>query len=285
MSVLYHIKLLILVLFTFGSLSGCSGGGGGAGGVGDGGGDNAGTPGSTNTPPVVTLPPNDSPGGIWIGTVTSTQTGEILESIALVTETGKMRLITENSKQIAGDVTVNEKAFTGEITAYAPFELLVYVKGDIPVTGTVTGTVHQRSTFAGSTSLNDFSNSSFNFTYNAARYEKPSSLALLSGNYSIADGEGHTLTISIDAAGIITGSDNGVMTGGAEGGCVMNGVAELLDTKFNMYHLQIKTTDCGELDGNFRGPASLFQVDAPHDTLVFSLECVRFLIAGKMSRA
>jgi len=276
---LYHFKLLILVsLFTFGSLSGCSGGGGGDGGVeGDSVAANTNDPGnSVNTPPVVTLPANDSPGGVWIGTVTSTQTGESFESIGLVTEAGQMRLITKDRDQIAGNISVTDKSFTGDIISYAPFEFLVYAKGEPIVTGTASGTVNERSTFSGSTTLNGAITANFNFTYDAAIYQKDSSLALISGNYSASDDEGYVVTYSINTAGIITGSDTD--------GCLMNGDVELLDTNYNMYRLKIVVTNCGELNGNFRGPASLFDVDSSNDTLVFSLECVRFLIAGAILR-
>jgi hypothetical protein len=298
---LYRFRTLILVsLFTIGSISGCAGGGGGdagtgaetgtgAGtgtGTGAGAGTGAGTETGTGTGtgtdnvdtlPADTLPANDSPAGIWIGTVTSIQTGEKTNSIGLVTETGVLRFINDTSVQIAGDVTVTANTFTGEITAYAPYGFFTFSKGEPAVTGTVSGTINEKSTFNGSTTLDGSVNSSFEFNYDAEIYEKNSGLSLISGNYSASDGAGYTVTYSINAAGVITGSDTD--------GCQMNGDVELLNPDFNMYRLVVRVANCGDLNGNYRGPASLFDVDTPYDTLVFSLECVRFLMAGSIPRA
>jgi hypothetical protein len=76
-----------------------------------GGGDNSGNSGSTV---------NQSPGGIWQGTITSTDTGTNYQSIGFITGTGELRFLVEDREQTVGQVSVNGTTFSANLTAYAP---------------------------------------------------------------------------------------------------------------------------------------------------------------------
>jgi len=263
---LFQYKLLILVpLCATGILSGCVGGGESGVGLAEINANN----GSIN---VITPSPNDTPGGIWRGSVT-TQSGATFPSIGLVSETGDLRLITEGSDQTSGTVTVTGTTYTANLRSYVPFGFFTFTP---PVHGSASGSINKRSALSGNISLHNAATSSFSFVYDSI-YERDSSLAAIAGNYSKSDGAGYTVTYSIDAAGVFTGSDTN--------GCMLNGNVELLNTDFNMYKVSVIVTNCDETNGHYFGLAALVDVVTPNDTLLFSLECVEDLIAGAIRRA
>lgn len=266
-----HFTLLFLSLLTLGSLSGCVGGGGGGGAAAGGGGDTASNSGgggttSTSTTPTTTTPTTttpttttstQSPAGIWRGSVT-TQAGTF-PSIGLVSDAGDMRLITTGSNHVAGTFTFEGTSFTANLRSYVARSQYIFRPA---IHGSASGSIHPRSALSGIITLHDATTSTFSFTYDPL-YEKDSSLALIAGNYSKTNG-GYTVTFSIDAAGVWTGSDNT--------GCKFNGNVALINSNFNMYKIDVITTDCGEANGHNFGVGALLDTVVPNDTLLFSLE-------------
>jgi len=262
---LLQYKLLILVpLFAAGLLTGCVSGGESGAAL-----EEINASDSSNN--VVTPSLNDTPGGIWRGSVT-TKTGTF-PSIGLISESGDLRFITQGSDQTSGTVTVSGNNFTANLRSYVPFGFFTFTP---PVHGSATGSINKRSALSGNISLHDSAISTFSFNYDSL-YERDSSLSAISGNYSMSDGAGYTVTYSIDAAGVFTGSDTR--------GCMVNGNIEILDKDFNMYKASVIVTNCGETNGHYSGLAALADGVSQNDTLLFSMECVEDLIAGSITRA
>lgn len=97
-------------------------------------------------------------------------------------------------------------------------------------------------------------------------YEEPSELNKLQGiwTFSQASSSGliFTLTLTIDRDGTFFGSNTD--------GCVYNGKFNIIDTQFNVYRLLLDTSLCGELDGAYKGLASLL-VDQIQRSLMFGV--------------
>jgi len=270
---LFQYKLRFLVpLFAAVLLAGCVGGGESGVGLEEINANNGSLNTNATTSATVTTPsPNDTPGGIWRGSVT-TGAGTFA-SIGLVNEAGDLRFITPGSDQTSGTFTVSGNLFTANLRSYVPFGFFTFTP---PVHGSATGSINKRSALSGTISLHDSATSTFSFNYDSL-YERDSSLSAISGNYSKSDGAGYTVTYSIDAAGVFTGSDTR--------GCMVNGNVEILDKDFNMYKASVIVTNCGETNGHYSGLAALADGVSQNDTLLFSMECVEDLIAGSITRA
>ncbi|MEJ2142937.1 MAG: hypothetical protein P8Y24_11385, partial [Gammaproteobacteria bacterium] len=70
-------------------------------------------------------------------------------------------------------------------------------------------------------------------------------LAVIDSNWSEELSGGKITTLSIDATGVINGSDTD--------GCVYNGAIQIPDEKINIYKIELNLSICGELDGNYSG--------------------------------
>lgn len=198
-------------------LGGCGGGGGGGGHHGSGGGGGSGT---------------QSPGGIWKGT--DSLTGLTLEG--LVTENGQFLFIRADGTQYLGNVTTSGTSGTGTFDGFAPFGT-TFADGSNHGTGTISGTIQQRSSFVattqfttdGGTAVSDSMSMTFKSLYN-----QPSSLATIAGNYTNTT----TGTVySIDANGVLFAQD-------ATTGCVQNGVVSIINASYDAYGIGISYASC-----------------------------------------
>ena len=86
-------------------------------------------------------------------------------------------------------------------------------------------------------------------------YEESSELSKLQGIWTFSQassgGAVFTFTLSIDTDGTVFGSHTG--------GCVYNGSFGIIDSRYNVYHLSLEASLCGDLDGSYEGLASLFE--------------------------
>ena len=104
-------------------------------------------------------------------------------------------------------------------------------------TGTVTGTVQERSAMTGdlhfTTVLGNSIDSTITLTYNDL-YEHNSSLALIDGNYLDPD---TNAIINVNSFGVVFSQD-------AVTGCVINGQVYVIDTNFNSYDVRYQFSSC-----------------------------------------
>jgi len=75
--------------------------------------------------------------------------------------------------------------------------------------------------------------------------EAGASLTAIDSNWTEELSSGMTTTLSIDANGVINGSDTN--------GCVYNGTIQIPDERMNIYKIEINMSLCGDLDGNYSG--------------------------------
>lgn len=267
-------KLLVFVTLSLVAslaLSACGGGGGSS---------------SPPPPPPIT---NASPGGIWEGS-----TSDGLSLIGLVTETGQFHFLQSDGVQYFCYLSVSGNAVSSGFTGITQLGT-TFTDGSTSGSGTLTGTIAERSTLngsaafktavkastgpqtvlashsiapepkpCGSSALSDptfkswslqtavaaksidhptatlpqvpFITGTFKLTYNAL-YDRDSSLATIAGNFREPNGT----VVSVDASGNIFSQD-------ATTGCVVNGKASIIDSRYNAYDIQYTFSSCiGEL--------------------------------------
>ena len=240
-------KLARIVLPLTLVLTACGGGGGGGGG--------GGTTSPTST---------QSPAGIWFGSAHSTTTSTTTPLVGVVTADNKVYFSTFAGNMFIGSAAVNGNGASGTMNGYALNTKSVATNGadyDIwsnyaaPVN--VQGTFGSQSSFTGTYSgMGDSGTFSLSFD---SRYNRPSSLAAISANWTYTDTNGYTLSVSIDAQGSITG--------GGSSGCTINGTASLIDPAHNAYDANITVSNCGAQNGTYTGVAALSDTVTANDTL------------------
>ena len=179
------------------------------------------------------VPTNESPGGIWTGT--DQQSG--LAVLGLVTETGRFHFIRDDGTQYVGTVTTTGMSGSGSFDGFAPLGT-TFQDGSTHGTGTVTATIHQRSSFSATTQFTtdagNANSDSLSMTFDT-RYNRASSLATISGNYT-ESGTGTVFTV--DANGLIFAQEPAAI------GCVINGTVSIIDARYNAYSVSVSYASC-----------------------------------------
>lgn len=200
--------------------------------------------------------------GLWSGTVTD---GETTYNVAGLIHDGYMVVLDEDQTIIyEGSYTVSADTLDGNITIYQPPQ--------DSVDATLSATVTTGDSIDGTYNVDGGGSGNVSLSYDAI-YDRDVTLADLSANWTRLLANGATLTLSIDSAGNITGSDTS--------GCVYNGTATLIDPGQNLFRLDVEITDsdqCGNV-GDYTGYAALFdnattqnsilQVALSSDTFIF----------------
>ncbi|RDH81058.1 MAG: hypothetical protein DIZ80_13130 [endosymbiont of Galathealinum brachiosum] len=220
------LKLLAInLLFIF--LAACGGGGGGT---------------STTT---IT---DDSPDGIWTGTISDS--GATFGLTALVYDNEMYGFSNDGDALIQGSLFVSGTTVSGTAKSYA------ISTGEFITNSTISGTVQQGISFTGSTS----GGSTFNLTYDDF-YDRAKSLPDTSGIWSVTNGF-YTATITVQNDGSFTGSDTE--------GCVFSGNLIDPDSTKNIFNSLINVSSCGILNGAYGGLASLGEIVVADDVLVIT---------------
>jgi hypothetical protein len=231
---------LVMAICT---LSACGGGGGGGGSV-----------------PVAVVPPpvpvvtNQSSGGIWTAQYTvpsGTNAGDVIDFEGLVSENGQFFGYSKNTTNGCaalgfGQFSVSANNVMGSET----FLLVQYSTipgvttncvepdGSTSGTGSITGTVAQRSSLTLSSTETTSKGSSLpssttTWTYSSL-YSNPSSLAAIAGNYN-----DNGATLNISGSGVIFEQDSN--------GCVVLGQVSIIDASYNNYAVQVSFSNCGTI--------------------------------------
>jgi hypothetical protein len=193
-----------------------------------------------------------SVGGIWKTQYTVTSgpnSGDVINVAAIATETGEFYIAGRNANNGCaavgfGQVSVNGASFSGsEEIAIVRFSTVpgvqtncTYPDGTVSGTGTLTGTVAQRSSLSvtdtGTTSAGtSLGTNTTAWTFNPL-YMQGSSFANIAGNYT--DGSD---TLSISSAGVISETD-------ATTGCVITGQVTILNASYNAYPFSFTYSGC-----------------------------------------
>ena len=148
--------------------------------------------------------------------------------------------------QLVGDVSVTADTFTTSLKTYSDGNIqtpLVALDGTVETKDGIWGEYNWDQDFG-----------RFNLFYFSS-YERPSLLSKLAGiwdfNQASSGGLVYTITFTIDPDGTVFGSNTL--------GCVYNGSFQIIDSRYNVYHLSLEASLCGDLDGDYEGLASLFE--------------------------
>lgn len=221
--------------------------------------------GGSSAPPIPT-----NAGGIWEGT--SNTSGLILDFVGVVTEGGEGRFVDENDTQyIVSNVSGNDGSVTMNFTAVAQFGF-VFLDGSTVTTGTVSGTIVERTSFNGNYSVATGESGTISLTYNPI-YDRDSSLSKLEGSW---DENGF---------GIATFDPDGSFFEQDMFGCVFDGQASIIDPAYNVYALTMTISLCdvpanGQYSGlgsltDFNTTDDLFILQMNSDTLIFTTSLLR----------
>jgi len=242
---------------------------------------------------------NKSPGGIWTTQYldNSVPPGAYVDAKAIVSESGEFYFAGVNQSTGCanvgfGQLTVNGGSVTGTLnTAVVTFTTIpgvnatcAFPDGSTFGTGTVSGTVTERTTLA--LTINQTTSSNTNLpaitgTWNYSNlYASGSSLTQIAGNY--LDG---TNTLTVSSGGTIFEQD-------PTSGCVINGDASILDSAYDAYGMRFTFSSCTGtaliLNGqSANGLAALDTTVTPNQLLIgISLDVNGrlFAIAGYITR-
>ena len=184
---------------------------------------------------------NRSAGGIWQGT--SSASG--LQIKGLVDEAGEFHFIQADGVQYAGTLAVSGNSVTGTFDGFAPAGT-TFADGSVHGTGTLTGTVQERSSFTANTTFTTDGGAGDSGTVTltfSAEYNQASSLAILAGNY----------TDSATGTVVTIGADGTIFAQDANSGCVINGTVSILNASYNAYRMQATYANCVGADAVLNG--------------------------------
>jgi len=207
----------------------------------------------------VTVRCNDSVGGIWA------QTNGNDYYLAMADETGNFWLLDYNGSSdyeylYVGSMTVQNTTVSGSESGLSLVG--TFSDGSTYGTGSLTGTINPRNALDFTNYFSPTMNTTFmtpvSLTYYPL-YAAGSSLTTVAGNYTEQLNEnGSTVSVAytISGSGVIYAQD-------PSSGCVRNGTVALIDSNYNMYHLQYTYGDCtgnyAALNGlTFNGIAALW---------------------------
>lgn len=224
----------------------CGGGGGG-------GGDNSG-------PPPVS---NADLGGLWIGNTTnSASPGSSQTLYGVTTDGGEFRFLSfDTYGQFIGTLSSSGNSISGNGLGWAPIGY-TWMDGSVLTSITLSGTISERTSITGNWTAGTGETGTATFSYDTLHTRTPS-LDTLSANWYYSDGY-DSVTLSINASGIISGSDTG--------GCVYNGQATIPNSSYNTYRINIDVSSCGDVNGSYGGLGFLADDQNTNDTLIISVD-------------
>lgn len=177
------------------------------------------------------------PGGLWQGTVTVAGTPD-QDIFGLISETKQFHFIQADGVQYFGTLITSGTNVTSTHTG-VPFEGTTFADGSVQGTGTLTGTVQDRSTITVTTTFttanNTVTNASVTLQYDHS-YDPDSALATVAASYTnaiipTAD------TLVIDGAGMLSNLDPTT-------GCTWNGTVTLIDAAYDLYDVEFTYANC-----------------------------------------
>jgi hypothetical protein len=219
-------------------ISACGGGGGGSVTLPLG-------PGPPDIPPVTTDVPV---GGWWMGTtMLTTGQQEKLELLALVAEDGRAYFLQQDGVMFWGTLQSSRDRVTSTLVGAGLLGTPLW-DGSASGTGTVSGTIWERSTIVGTqdftTTAGGRTVSSLALTYQSM-YDDNSSLATIAGNYADALGL---------SGGVLNIASNGTLfLQDPASGCVINGQVSIINAAYNAYGIRFSYSSCTGLDSALNG--------------------------------
>jgi len=212
-------------------------GGGGSSSTSDSGGP-VGNPGSTKATP-----------GVWQGTMTSSATGT-QSLIGMTDANGQSVWMTTDGRVWTGRMPTSGTGFDVDMAGYM-YPGSHFADGQNFGMGLMRFEYHDGSWSGQVQGWGEPGNFQVSLS---PMWDRPASLADVAGTYTRTTSIGYAMTLSIDAAGLLTGGDTR--------GCVMSGHVTVPDPAHDLYLIEASVSSCGVLDGDYRGHATLVDASA-----------------------
>jgi hypothetical protein len=156
-------------------------------------------------------------------------------------------------------------------TAVAQFGF-VFLDGSSVTTGSLTGTVVERTSINGNYSVATGESGTISLTYNSL-YDRDSSLSKLAGQW---DDSGF---------GILTVNSDGTFFEQDTFGCVYDGQASIIDAAYNVYGLTMDVSLCGvDFDGQYTGLGALSDFSVTDDLFILQMNSGNVIFTTTMLR-
>ncbi|HEV2676788.1 MAG TPA: hypothetical protein VGV37_19840 [Aliidongia sp.] len=185
--------------------------------------------------------------------------------VLFLAENGEMRGIDSFGSVVSGNIATDGNLIQTGQTFYLPNQSAEISPEDW------SGAISQRNWLSAELvnpafSINSLGPRSFSLSggYDAADYERTSSLAKVAGAWNIRDGDGTLVGTANFAA---DGTYSGTLSG-----CSFSGQISLIDTRYSLYHLTMQQASCpaaGFSAQEFAGLAALGDGQATDDTMLF----------------
>ena len=156
----------------------------------------------------------------------------------LISETRQFHFFQADGVQYFGTLVMSGMSVTASF-AGVPAAGRTFADGSVKGTGTLTGTVHERSnitfTTAFTTANNTVTNASVTIQYDRS-YDADSALATVSGNFTTALSPGADM-LNISGAGVLFYQE-------PTSSCLANGTVSLIDSQFDLYSAEFTFASC-----------------------------------------
>jgi hypothetical protein len=203
------------------------------------------------TPAVLTTP------GIWYGEIRDNESGLLLPTKAIVSESGQARFLVQyrdgpaySAGQFFGAVPTTVTQLSPVLTGVL-YPDRYFANGDRVAPVTLAGTVTPLGSWSG-TFVGGGDSGTFALNYQRGNYERWSSLDLIAGTYSgvqihddSVDPFGYGVKLTISGSGTLTGSDTR--------GCAYSGQVSIVNADRNYYALRADARNCTAQRGEYTG--------------------------------
>jgi hypothetical protein len=204
------------------------------------------------SPPVVQ---DESPAGIWQGPITSTIDSSATQVIGAVSANNDAQFVAAPifERHYAGNLATAGNVLVGTLNLYRGKTGPFFGAGGLGSLN-IDGTAVERTQLSADYTGDD--EGLFSLSY-VTSYEDASSLALIAGTWLYSEpsaaGPLYTVTLDIDGAGAIFGTDSA--------GCVYSGQISLIDSAFNAYEAAFTVSECRLESGDYGGLGWISSVD------------------------
>ena len=183
--------------------------------------------------------------GIYMGDgferLTGTNTVFEYSLVAIVYE-GKVQSLSNSGLTYSSTISAQSSTeYRGLFRAYEAV-------GDFIETIEVDGSFEQKSNLSGTYTRQDRYEGSFSLDYVPEAYETPANIDLIDGSWNVTNSEA-SASLTIDSSGQFFGSD--------ADGCVFSGKITVPDPTVNVYQVNLRQENCGDIDGTYNGLASI----------------------------
>lgn len=196
-------------------------------------------------------PPDEEAAGVYTGTLNADVGGvpTTIDLAGMISGNNNLQMVAPGGDfVVGGPVTVSQTKFDADLVVYVGESGHFYGMDGLDqliLDGHLTAQTGADGNFYA-----PGVQGTFGLTYELLSGEF-ASLEFTEGTWTYNDG-GYSSTLTIDSAGLVTGSDST--------GCTFSGQVAVVDVSQNVYEVAMVVTNCGMYDGDYAGVVSLASV-------------------------